>query len=168
MAWWTKSDSEPRDLPEKQFAALAGRILDVAVKDTTANDAITATAKALGSIIGITAKRPDVSLDELLKFANEAVEEYARAALGVAQDEASSTTKKLQKSVSSFIDIIATDKNPNEIQASAIALSSLAGFVVGFASVRGDGGKKRPQELLISCEQGFRKAAEKAAEEHRR
>jgi hypothetical protein len=164
MAWWGKSSSEPRDLTEAEFAELTGRIVDVAVKGTTVSDAITATAKALGSLIGVASRRPDVSFESMLQTANEAVELYAKEAVGTDQNGAESTTKRLQKATSSFIDIITTNSNPSEIQGAAIALSSLAGFMVGFASVRGDGGNMRPHELLTSCAESFQEQAEK----HRR
>ena len=72
MAWWDKSNSEPRDLTEAEFAELTGRIVDVAVKGTTLSDAITATAKALGSLIGVASKRPEISFESMLQAANEA------------------------------------------------------------------------------------------------
>jgi hypothetical protein len=162
MAWWRNSDPEPQDLSEEEFTALAGRLVDVAVRGATVSDAITATAKALGTLISVASKHPEVSFDQMLEVASGAVEQYARTAFGEEQNEAApSTTKKLQKASSSFIDIIATDTKPSEIQGAAIALSSIAGLMVGFASVRGDGGNMRPQELLESCLESFRRQANK-------
>jgi hypothetical protein len=161
MAWWNKADSGPRDLTEAEFAELTGRIVDIAVNETTVSDAITATAKALGSLIGIASRRPEISFESMLQTANEAVELYAKEAVGRDQIGAESTANRLQKATASFIDIITTNANPTEIRGAAIALSSLAGFMVGFASVRGDDGNMRPHELLTSCAENFQEQAEK-------
>jgi hypothetical protein len=157
-----KFRSRARDLSEDEFAALAECLVDVAFRGTTVSDAITATAKALGSLIGIASRRREASFDQMLEFAIETVEQYARTAFGEEHNEgAPSTTKKVQEATSSFIDIIATDTNPGEIRGAAIALSSLAGLMVGFASVRGDEGIIRPQELLTSCFESFQAQANK-------
>ena len=88
MAWWRNSDPEPRDLSEEEFAALAGRLVDVAVRGATVTDAITATAKALGTLTGIASRRPEVSFDQMLEVASGAVEKYARTAFGEEHNEA--------------------------------------------------------------------------------
>lgn len=44
------------------------------------NDAISATAKALGVLVAFTARREGVSHDELLRFSQDAIGEFARDA----------------------------------------------------------------------------------------
>src|SRR5262249_45492432 len=75
-------NEEGRDLTEDEFAGLTSRIINEATKNNTpVGDAITATAKAIGVMIGILAERPDVSAEELIKVSQEAVAGFAREAL---------------------------------------------------------------------------------------
>ena len=73
---------EERDLTEEEFKALTTRILNEATKNNTpVGDALSATAKAMGVMISILAERPDVSAEDLIKFSQNAVAEFARNAL---------------------------------------------------------------------------------------
>jgi hypothetical protein len=63
------------------FNALTMRILDVATaNDVPINDSIVATAKAMGAMIGVLAKRPGTDGEGLLKFCQDAVGQFAREA----------------------------------------------------------------------------------------
>jgi hypothetical protein len=75
-------NEEGRDLTEDEFAGLTSRTVNEATKNNTpASDAITATAKAIGVMISILAKREGVSAEELIKGTQDAVAGFARAAL---------------------------------------------------------------------------------------
>jgi hypothetical protein len=77
-------NEEGRDLTGDEFTGLTTRILNEATKNNTrVNDGITATAKAIGIMISILAERSGVSAsaEELIKFSQDAVAEYARAAV---------------------------------------------------------------------------------------
>jgi hypothetical protein len=62
---------------------LATRILNEATKNNTpVGDALSATAKAVGLMIGnIAAEQPGVSVDDLIKFSQNGVAEFAREAI---------------------------------------------------------------------------------------
>jgi hypothetical protein len=60
---------------------LTNRIVNTATLRTIPNDAICATAKALGVLVAFTARRQGVSHDELLKFSQNAIADFARHAL---------------------------------------------------------------------------------------
>jgi hypothetical protein len=75
-------NEEGRDLTEDEFVGLTSRIINEATKNNTpATDGITATAKAIGVMISTLAQRPNVSAEELIKFSQNAVAEFAQAAL---------------------------------------------------------------------------------------
>jgi hypothetical protein len=67
----------------EQFQGLATRILNEATKNNTpASDALSATAKAVGLMIGnIAAEQPGVSAEELIKFSQNAVAEFVQEAI---------------------------------------------------------------------------------------
>ena len=80
------SPENAKQLSGEGFNELATRIIDVAAANTIPNDAICATAKALGVLVASTAQHKGCSQDELLKFAQEAVAQFAqdaRASIGV-------------------------------------------------------------------------------------
>jgi hypothetical protein len=57
------------------------RIIRTATNETTATDAMTATAKALGTLIATFARRPDVgSFDEILRWGQNGLVAFARQA----------------------------------------------------------------------------------------
>jgi|tagenome__1003787_1003787.scaffolds.fasta_scaffold20962038_2 hypothetical protein len=72
---------EARDLTEEEFSALTNRILNEATKNNTPLGALSATAKAVGVMISILAKRPNISAEDLIQFSQNAVAEFARNAL---------------------------------------------------------------------------------------
>jgi hypothetical protein len=73
-------------LTDEQFKALTMRIINEATKNNTpVGDALSAMAEALGGLIGILAERPGVSADELIKFSQNAVAEFAQEALTFCQ-----------------------------------------------------------------------------------
>ena len=75
-------NEEGRDLTEDEFVGLTSRIINEATKNNTpVGDGLSATAKAIGVMISILAERPDVSAEELIKCSQDAVAEFARAAL---------------------------------------------------------------------------------------
>jgi hypothetical protein len=77
---------EAGDLTEREFAQLTMRIVHTATQDTTVTDAVSATAKALGTMIAITARRPNtVGFDEILRWGQNAVVTFARDARSKAQ-----------------------------------------------------------------------------------
>jgi hypothetical protein len=72
---------EPGDLTEQEFAQLTMRLVHIATNDTTATDAMTATAKALGLLIATFARRPNVaSFDEILRYGQNGRIAFARQA----------------------------------------------------------------------------------------
>lgn len=75
------------------------------------------------------------------------------------------TTHRLQRSMTEFIKIICDDNNPSEVQASAYALTSAAGFLVGFASAKIGGSF---EQFKNRCRDGFEKSAQQSYREHSR
>jgi hypothetical protein len=74
--------SADRELTEEEFGELTNRIVNAATKnDVPVADSLAATAKALGAIICILAERSNVSVDQLIQFAQEAVATYTREAM---------------------------------------------------------------------------------------
>jgi hypothetical protein len=72
---------DPGDLTEQEFAQLTMRIIRTATKDTTATDAMTATAKALGVLLATFARRPEVaSFEEILRWSQNGLVAFARQA----------------------------------------------------------------------------------------
>ena len=75
-------NEEGRDLTEDEFRGLTSRSINEATKNNTrVTDGLAATAKAIGVMISTLAQRPDVSAEELIKFSQNAVAEFAQAAL---------------------------------------------------------------------------------------
>jgi hypothetical protein len=74
------NNDQATELSEDQFSELATRIINTAVRRTIPNDAICATAKALGVLIAFTAHRESTSDDELLRFCQNAIADFARDA----------------------------------------------------------------------------------------
>jgi hypothetical protein len=67
------ADIELQPLSREQFGALTMRVIQTASDGTTVNDAICATAGALGALISVTGQQDGVSRDDLLKFCLESV-----------------------------------------------------------------------------------------------
>ena len=77
-----QQNDEGKDLTTEEFSALTTRIINEATKNNTpVGDALSATAKALGVMISILAERPGMSAEELVKFSQNAVAEFAREAI---------------------------------------------------------------------------------------
>jgi hypothetical protein len=74
------NNEQATELSGDQFNDLANRIINTATLRTIPNDAISATAKALGVLVAFTARREGVSHDELLRFSQDAIAEFARDA----------------------------------------------------------------------------------------
>ena len=72
---------DANELSEDEFNQLARRIINAATTNTTSNDAICATVKALGVLIGFSARRHGSSFEELLKFGQDALAEFAQEGL---------------------------------------------------------------------------------------
>ena len=72
-----KQDENPEQLTEEQFRVLVQRLLDLATTNTTTWDAVTATAKALGTQIAVLSRRPDTSIDQLIQELQKAVASFA-------------------------------------------------------------------------------------------
>jgi hypothetical protein len=72
-----------RELTAEEFVELTYRIVNAATKnDVPETDSVAATAKALGHIICfVLAERPEISEDEMIKHAQEAVANFARQAI---------------------------------------------------------------------------------------
>jgi hypothetical protein len=82
-------NAEGKELTNEEFNALTMRILNEATKNNTLfGDALTATAKATGLMISIFAEQPGVSAEELVKFSQSAVAEFARDALAYRRQNA--------------------------------------------------------------------------------
>jgi len=75
------NNEQATDLSEDQFTDLVTRIMNTATRRTVPNDAICATAKALGVLVAFTARREGVSHDQLLRFSQNAIADFARDAL---------------------------------------------------------------------------------------
>lgn len=71
---------------ETDFNAHTGRIIEAASSGATPNDAICATAKALGTLTAFTARRESADFDTLVQFVQNAVAEYARNSEQFMQD----------------------------------------------------------------------------------
>ena len=66
-------------LTSDEFNDHAMRIVNTATADgILATDGISATCKALGVLVAVAAKREGVSFEDLLKFAVEAVSDFAK------------------------------------------------------------------------------------------
>jgi len=70
-----------RQLNQRAFNEHTNKVIDAAFSDgVLPNDAICATAKALGVLVAFTARRTNVDLDELLAFAQQEAREYSKNA----------------------------------------------------------------------------------------
>jgi hypothetical protein len=79
-----------RELTAEEFVELTNRIVNAATKNNVpVTEAVTATAKALGLIICILAERPDVSVDKMIEFAQEAVATFTREGIAFRKSQAS-------------------------------------------------------------------------------
>ncbi len=74
------NNEQATELSGDQFSELVNRIMKTATLRTIPNDAISATAKALGVLVAFTARREGVSHDELLRFSQDAIAEFAQDA----------------------------------------------------------------------------------------
>lgn len=69
-----------RRLSEAKFNKLAVKLIDTATDGTIPDDAIRATAKALGVLVSFTARRDGCSKEELLNLSLRAVANFSSAA----------------------------------------------------------------------------------------
>jgi len=70
-----------QQLNQKEFNQHTNKVIDAAFSDgVLPNDAICATAKALGVLVAFTARRTNLDLDELLAFAQQETREYSKNA----------------------------------------------------------------------------------------
>jgi hypothetical protein len=87
-----------QELTEQEFGELAARIVSTATTNTVTNDAVCATAKALGILITISAPVAGCSADELLKFSQEAIAKFAQeAATFMGQNPSADPSRRLSK-----------------------------------------------------------------------
>src|SRR5262245_41807373 len=71
---------DAKELTEQEFKALTMRVVHIATANTLPTDAMAAIAKALGTLIGVTAQRPDCNFEDLLRWAQNALVAFARDA----------------------------------------------------------------------------------------
>jgi len=75
------STVKTQQLNQKAFNEHTNKVIDAAVSDgVVPNDAICATARALGVLVAFTARRTNVDLNELLAFAQQETCEYSKNA----------------------------------------------------------------------------------------
>jgi hypothetical protein len=75
------STARTQQLNQKEFNEHTNKVIDAAVSDgVVPNDAICATARALGVLVAFTARRTNVDLNELLAFAQQETCEYSKNA----------------------------------------------------------------------------------------
>jgi hypothetical protein len=74
-------------------------------------------------------------------------------------------TDRLRRSMNEFIKIICEDNDPSEVQSSAYALASAAGFLVGFASAKVG---SQFEQFHGWCREGFEKSAQNSYQAHSR
>lgn len=72
---------EAKELSQEGFDDLVSRIIDAATINIWASDAITATAKALGTMISFAARRDKRSPDELVKVSQDAIVQFTNDAM---------------------------------------------------------------------------------------
>jgi hypothetical protein len=72
---------DAKELTDYQFKELTDRIVKVAAANTLPTDFLVATAKALALLIVYSARRGDKTPDELLKFIQDAVLQFAAEAM---------------------------------------------------------------------------------------
>lgn len=78
-------------------------------------------------------------------------------------ENAAALTDRFRTSTIGLIKIICEDTNPSEVRASAHALASVAGFLVGFAAARTG---KSFEQFEQWCREGFQYSAAKAYRDH--
>lgn len=71
---------DAKELTEQEFKELTMRVVHIATENTLPTDAMAAIAKALGTLIGVTAQRPDCDFEDLLRWAQNALVAFARDA----------------------------------------------------------------------------------------
>lgn len=82
-----KPIEDGRDLTNEEFNALTTRILHEATKNNMpVGDALSATAKAVGVLISVLSEERGASANELIKFSQNAVEEFAQEAIKFVRD----------------------------------------------------------------------------------
>jgi hypothetical protein len=75
-----------RELTEQEFSELTNRIVNAATwGNVPVTEAMTATAKALGSILCIVGQRPGVDADKLIAFCQDAIGKFAQEAIASSQ-----------------------------------------------------------------------------------
>ena len=78
-----------RDLTTEEFNGLTTRLINEATKNNiSVNDALSATAKALGSLICFFAEREGISAEDLIKLSHDAVEQFAGEAMAFRANDA--------------------------------------------------------------------------------
>ena len=76
------SYDEGGDLTSEEFHELTLRIINAATKSNVpVSDAISATAKAMGAMICILAERPGTSVEDLIKWSQQAIAEFTQHAI---------------------------------------------------------------------------------------
>ena len=77
-----------RNLTEEEFHELTNRVVNAATQNNVPiTELMTATAKALGLVIGILSERPGVDLNELIVFSQQAIDQFARESVAVRQQK---------------------------------------------------------------------------------
>ena len=71
---------DAKELTEQEFKELTMRVVHIATENTLPTDAMAAIAKALGTLIGVTAQRSDCNFEDLLRWAQNALVAFARDA----------------------------------------------------------------------------------------
>ena len=77
-----------RDLTEQEFRELTNRIMNAATQgNVPATESMTATAKALGTILCTIGQRPGIDVDRLIAFGQQAIGQYAKDAIALRQQD---------------------------------------------------------------------------------
>jgi hypothetical protein len=83
----TQQLKQTHQLDQKGFNDHTNKIINAAISDgVMPNDAICATARALGVLVAFTARREHMDFNELLVFAQQETTEYTKSAEGFMQD----------------------------------------------------------------------------------
>jgi len=81
------STFKTQELDQKEFNDQTNKVVIAALSNgVVPNDAICATARALGVLVAFSARRTNVDFNELLAFAQQATIEYSKDAEGFMQD----------------------------------------------------------------------------------
>ncbi len=104
-----------RELTEEEFSELTNRIVNAATKNNVpVTESVTATAKALGLIICLLGERPDVSVDKLIEFAQQAVADFTRQGIEFRSSQGRDVpVEKIDSRHHSGIDVMTT---PSEFE----------------------------------------------------